>query len=293
MMASARPLRDHLGGLLAAALESGEATALEADLCSGSGLPGPRMNLRLAGAFADVVAALAGAPEPPVAALERLLDGWAALAPAAAPVNEARVILPATAALTYGAVGAARPDWRDDELGKLRRAAGDSRWRVREMVAAGLQRMLAADWPATLGALRAWIAAGEPLVARAAAAAVAEPALLTTPARAADALAIQAAATGVLRAVPAAGRGAPDARALRQALGYTWSVAVATNPAAGFPALEDLCATPDADLRWIVRENARKGRLARWPAQVARLRAATQGAPAPMPAADTRRNHQP
>ena len=286
MIASARPPGDDLRGLLSAALEGDEAAALELYLTSHSGLPGPRMNLGLAADFADLVAALVVAPDPPVAALERLLDRWAALPPVAAPGADPRVMAPATAALTYGAVGAARPDWRDDELRKLRRAAGDSRWRVREMVAAGLQRLLAVDWAPTLGALRAWPAAGEPLVTRAAAAAVAEPALLTSPERAADALAIQGAATEVLRAVPVAGRRAPDVRTLRQALGYTWSVVVAADPAAGFPVLQHLCATADDDLRWIARENARKARLARWPAQVARVLAAAEGAPAPAPPAE-------
>jgi len=239
------------------------------------------------------VAALVVAPDPPVAVLERLLDGWAALPPTVAPGSDPRVMAPATAVLTYGAVGAARPDWRDDELRKLRRAAGDSRWRVREMVAAGLQRLLAADWAPTCSALRAWPAVGEPLLARAAAAAVAEPALLTSPERAANALAIQEAATEVLRAVPLAGRRAPDVRTLRQALGYTWSVVVAADPATGFPALHRLCATADADLRWIARENARKTRLARWPAQVARVLAAAEGAPAPTPAVEIECNHQP
>jgi hypothetical protein len=261
MTASGRPPGDHMLSLLTAALAEEEARALEAHLTSRSGLPGPRMNLRLAGEFADIVAALVVAPRPPVAALERLLDGWAALPPDAAPGNDPRVILPATAALTYGAVGAARPDWRNDELGKLRRAAGDSRWRVREMVAAGLQRMLAADWLATLAELRSWPAPSEPL------------------------LALQEAATAVLRAMPAAGRAGPDWRMLRQALGYTWSVVVAADPDAGFPALERLCATADADLRWIARENARKKRLARWPAQVARILTA-QESPAQTPAAD-------
>ena len=286
MIASARPSGDELRGLLSAALAGDEAVALTRYLTSHSGLPGPRMNLKLAAEFADLVAALVVAPDPPVAALERLLDGWAALPPADAPVNDPRVMAPATAALTYGAVGAARPDWRDDELRKLRRAAGDSRWRVREMAAAGLQRLLAADWAITLGALRGWAAAGEPLATRAAAAAVAEPTLLTSPARAAAALAVQEAATSVLQAAPMATRRAPDVRTLRQALGYTWSVVVAADPAAGFPALERLCATGDADLRWIARENARKARLARWPAQVARILVAAAGAPAHAPAAE-------
>ena len=52
-------------------------------------------------------------------------------------------------------------------------------------------------------------------------------------------------------------------RALRKGLGYCWSVAVAAHPAAGKPALERWLAGDDPDVRWIVRQNLKKARLAR------------------------------
>jgi hypothetical protein len=263
---------ENLRALLDQAL-TGDAAPLEQYLAGRSGLPGPRMNLPLAGALADVVGEVVTRPNPPVARLEALLDGWAALSLAAAPVNDPREIWPAAAVLAYGQVAVQRPDWWEDEISKLHRAARNPRWRVRELVAAALQRMLAADWPRTLAALHTWLADSDPLVIRAAAAAIAEPPLLTTPSRGADALAIQIQAVAWFGNVPASERRNEAVRTLRQALGYTTSVAVAAAPEAGFPWLDHLAASPDPDLRWIVRENLKKTRLARWPDQVAAIKA--------------------
>jgi hypothetical protein len=49
---------------------------------------------------------------------------------------------------------------------------------------------------------------------------------------------------------------------LRQALGFTISVVVA---AGDFALLEDMASSGDPDLRWVVRENLKKGCLQRWP----------------------------
>jgi hypothetical protein len=68
-------------------------------------------------------------------------------------------------------------------------------------------------------------------------------------------------ATGFLAALPVERRRLPDARTLRQALGYCWSVAIAADPVAGLPEFRALD-THDPDVAWIVRENSRKKRIA-------------------------------
>jgi hypothetical protein len=268
---------DDLRPLLAHVLAGGDAAALQQYLAERSGLPGPRMNLALVGAFADVVGEIVTRSDPPVERLEALLDGWAALPLEAAPVNDPREIWPGAAVLAYGQVAVRRPDWWGDEIGKLHRAARDPRWRVRELVATALQRMLAADWPRTLAALHTWLTGADPLVIRAAAAAVAEPPLLHDAQRGADALAIQEGAVVWLLRAPAEARRAEAVRTLRQALGYTVSVAVAAAPEAGFALLERLAAAPDPDIQWIVRENLKKARLGRWPDRVATVAARLRG----------------
>jgi hypothetical protein len=57
-------------------------------------------------------------------------------------------------------------------------------------------------------------------------------------------------------------RGA-EVRVLRQALGYCWSVAIAADPTTGLPLFTALTDSDNPDVRWIVRENSRKARLAR------------------------------
>jgi len=52
-------------------------------------------------------------------------------------------------------------------------------------------------------------------------------------------------------------------RVLRQALGSCWSVAVAALPAEGFDRLERWAAGDDPDVRWVLRENLKKARLAK------------------------------
>jgi hypothetical protein len=247
--------------LLRAALRTRDGAQLFAKLTRDSGLPGARMNLRLISTFAAAVGRVVTEPDPPVAALEELLDGWAALPESAAPGDRPEVVLPCAAVMAYGEVGAVRPDWWPDEMAKLRRAAVDPRWRVREVVAMALQRLLAADWDRTVAALLDWAAGEDPLVVGAAAAGVAEPPLLRTPQRAADSLAVQRQAVRTFAAIPPQQRRSESSRVLRQALGFTISVAVAAT--GEFALVNEMAASDDADLRWIARENLKRRRMQR------------------------------
>ncbi|MEU4236174.1 hypothetical protein [Actinoplanes sp. NPDC026619] len=207
-----------------------------------SGLPGPRANLELAQAVADA----GNAP---------LFD---------------RLIATGDEYLTLcGVVGLGRllaedPDSAPVALEKrLREHASDDRWRVREAVAMALQRLGDAD-PSRLRAVVAgWSGWEDPLVLRAAVAAICEPRLLKVRETAAAALDACATATDRLAAIPADRRRDDDVRTLRKALGYCWSVAVAADPVAGLPQFRALSAATDADIVWIARENAKKTRLAK------------------------------
>jgi hypothetical protein len=213
-----------------------------------SGLPGPRANLELVAAVAS---------EAPAATVRRY----------AASDDEFLALC--------GAAGLGRLLAAGDPAaaGELARLAGDDRWRVREGVAMGLQRLGDADLPRLLELARAWAASPSPLVQRAAVAGVCEPRLLGRPGPAAQALDLLDEVTGSLAARPAAERAGPGVRALRKALGYCWSVAVAALPADGFARLERWAASGDPDVRWMVRENLGKSRLARAdPARLAALR---------------------
>lgn len=215
------------------ALRELSGAALDDLLRTRSGLPGPRANLELAQAAAD------RADEPAV-------RGWLA---------EPDEYLPLCGAIGLGALIAAG---RDDLWPLLRATADDQRWRVREGVAMGLQRVGDADLDRLLVALPSWTG-GSPLVRRAAVAGLCEPRLLRTAQACAAALDLVDAVTASLLAEP--DRRDPDVRTLRQALGYCWSVAVAADPVAGVPLFGRLAADPDPDAQWIVRENRKKKRL--------------------------------
>jgi hypothetical protein len=205
----------------------------EAFLLANSGLPGARANLELAQAAADRTD-------------EATLRRWLAA--------------PEEYLALCGAIGVGRlvAAGHAELWAVLRAAAQDARWRVREGVALGLQRVLATDPVRLLDELDGWVA-GPPLVRRAAVAGACEPPLLKDVGVARRTVALVDRVTATLLAEP--DRRASDVRTLRQALGYCWSVAVAADPESGVPAFLRLAATDDPDARWIVAENRKKKRL--------------------------------
>jgi hypothetical protein len=145
-------------------------------------------------------------------------------------------------------------------------------WRVREGVAMGLQRMLAAQWSSTIRRVRRRALDAVPYEWRAIVAGVAEPDLLTSTSRALDALDLHYDALAYLRHLPAAARAGDPVRTFRQALGYSVSVVTAAAPEAGFPLMHAWAAWHDPDVLWVVRENLKKKRLDKWPEEVKALR---------------------
>jgi hypothetical protein len=226
-----------------------------------SGLPGPRGNLELARAAAEVRSA-------------GELRRWASLDADRAPTGGAEEFLAFCGVVGLGRLLAAGDA---EALGELRRHANDRRWRVREGVAMALQRWGAGTFDALAAAMAGW-ASGSSLERRAAAAALCEPALLTEPGRVRATLAVLETATAGVAAADPSERRSEELRALRKGLGYCWSVAVAAAPEVGRPRFEAfvdrVVASGDRDLRWIARENLRKRRLERLDAAwVAALRA--------------------
>jgi hypothetical protein len=260
--------------LLNSTLQGGDAHPLEQYLTERAKLSPTYANLPMAHTFADLIGDVVAAGKHDVA-VEMLLDGWSNLSIEAAPVGSDREFLPVAAVLAYGQVAVSRREWWQDEVAKLRHAAADGRWRVREMVAAAFQRMLDANWDRAYTDLTDWLNDKNPLVIRAAVAAVAEPPILKAIHRAENALALQWLAIDWFVELPAARRRDEDVRVLRQGLGYTISVAVAAIPDEGFALLEKLAAMKDdKDIQWILRENLKKNRLSKWPEKLDLLRGA-------------------
>lgn len=218
-------------------------TDWEPYLLAESGLPGPRGNLELAAVVADN-----GTREQ----FARFL---------AVPDDQAPVNSPHEFLVFCGVIGLGRllAEGNRSFLPRIRSYASDFRWRTREAVAMALQRWGRTDMPALFDEMEHW-AVGNRLEQRAAAAAIAEPALLKKHPEAIRALSILDAITRTIPDAP--DRRTEEFKTLRQGLGYCWSVVAAAAPNAGKAAMERWFTVDDPDVRWVMKENLRKNRLA-------------------------------
>jgi hypothetical protein len=211
-------------------------------LLKNSGLPGPRGNLELAEAVAEL-------------ASKSQVEALLATPAEKAPENSARVFLVFCGITALGKM-AARGE--HSNLARLRPYASDGRWRVREAVAIALQYVGDTDMQALLREMDRW-SAGNWYEKRAVAAALAEPRLLKDPAAAAEVLRIFDKLTTDIAAATKAP--SESFRVLRQSMGYCWSVAVAALPDEGKALMTKWLVASNPDVKWIMLENLKKNRL--------------------------------
>jgi hypothetical protein len=209
-----------------------------------SGLPGPRGNIELAQAVAE---------EGNEALFERFLS----FDSAKAPTNSPEEFLAFCGVLGQGKL---LVTGKREILGKLRFFASDPRWRTREAVAMALQKFGDVNMDVLLEEMEKW-SEGDVWIQRAAAAALCEPRLLTQQKHAERVLDILDRITASLQNTK--DKDNEGFRVLRQALGYCWSVATVAFPKKGKEMMERWFLSEDRDVRWIMRENLRKNRLAR------------------------------
>jgi len=213
-----------------------------------SGLPGPRGNLELAQAAADV-----GSRDQ--------FEAFLAYTAEIAPTNDPHEFL-----AVCGVVGMGRLVAEGDRrwLPVIRRHASDPRWRLREGVAMALQRWGRADMAALLNEMQAWSKGGF-LEQRAVAAGLCEPDLLQDEAVVRQVLALLEAITESMAG--AQDRKSEDFKALRKGMAYCWSVAAAALPAEGKAAMQRWFGSDDPDVRWVMKQNLTKKRLERMDAE--------------------------
>ncbi len=209
-----------------------------------SGLPGPRGNLELMQAVANQ-------------GTRAWFEKYQALTPEEAPENTPQVFLVCCAIVGLGRLCA---EGDTGSLPRLRLLASDPRWRVREAVCMALQRFGRADMAALLNAMRLW-AEGNLLEKRAVAAALCEPDLLKQPENVLVVLDILDHITESLETCTESN--GEDFRVLRQGLAYCWSVCVAAHPEEGKKRMERWFVNPNAQIRWIMKQNLKKNRLIR------------------------------
>jgi hypothetical protein len=263
-------MHDTLLPLIGRALQ-GRPQPLEFYLREQSRLPGPRANLELAKDCAHLLAIkVRECPE----AVRSLLAYLVSEDRAAVETNTPAEFVVLCGVIALGSCAAVEPRWREEVFALLDERASSRYWRIREGVALAYQELLPAASEETLAHLLQLAREGNCFQQRAAVAAIAEPTLLSGPPLIAAALDIERTVLEQLRQVPPAGRRREDFRALRQALGYALSVVVAAAPTEGFALMCACAAWGDRDVAWILRENLKKKRLARFGEQteaIARL----------------------
>jgi hypothetical protein len=216
----------------------------ESFLLEESGLPGPRANLELVQAVADE-------------GDETLFLHLLTFGPDEAPTSSPQEFLALCGVVGLGKLIA---QGKPEILAMLRQYAADPRWRIREGVRMGLERLGQKDMGTLLGEMEVW-SRGTFWEQRAAAAALCEPQLLRDKTQARRVLDILDEITASLHS--AKDRRSEEFKVLRKALGYCWSVAVVALPEEGKRALEKWFAVDDRDVMWVMKENLRKKRLAR------------------------------
>jgi len=236
-------------------------------LLAHSNLPGRRGNLELAGAFAELAEDYYE-KEP-----ERIWNFCLKLTEVSteeAPVNDPKEFLPFCGACALGAIGSVSPALYHNALAHLKALANDPRWRLREGVAMGIQKLVEREGEKTLKELEGWIVTGTWLAMRAVAAGVAEPALLKDKHTAKQALALH---KKIFERILSGNEHKTEVfKVLRKGLGYSLSVVVAAIPEEGFEYMRQLVESPDKDIRWILKENLKKNRLIKnYPDEVASI----------------------
>jgi hypothetical protein len=210
-------------------------------LLAESGLPGPRGNLELAQAFAEI-------------ADEKTTQRYIAIKPEEAPENSAKLFLTFCGVV---ALGTLVNQGKMNYLEQIRQFASDSRWRIREGVAMALQRIGDNDINLALREAKE-LSQGNFLEKRAAAAALCEPRLLKTETVASSVL-------DMLDDITTSIVGFHDKDeafdVLKKGLAYCWSVAVAACPEKGKGLMEKWMRNNDKNVAWVMRENLKKNRL--------------------------------
>lgn len=213
-------------------------------LLAESGLPGPRGNLELLEAVAEV-------------GNEDTFNRYLTYDSAKAPTGSSEEFL-----AMCGVVGLGKliTDGKNEQLSHLRSFATDKRWRIRESVAIALQKLGSSDMNFLLHELEAW-SQGNLLERRAVVAALCEPKLLKDSEVVSKVQDLLDYIT--LDLLDVTNRKDDNFKTLRKTLGYGWSVAVVAGHQKGKRILEKWFTHEDKDIRWIMKENLRKDRLNR------------------------------
>ena len=252
-------MHETLSSLVARAF-TGNRRPLEYYLRDQSRLPGTRANLELVHSLSNLLAAIV--PEQPEQVW--LLVHYLVQDEKTVERNTPDEFVVLCGVVAFGACATVRTEWHTEVFEMMNLFACSKSWRVREGVAMALQRLLPVNPQDTIDFLIELATKGNCFQQRASIAAIAEPPLLQAQSMIDAALAIQRIVLERLHELSNTIRKREDARALRQSLGYTLSVVTAAAPEKGFALMRDCAGWNDSDINWILRENLKKKRLAKF-----------------------------
>ncbi|UCE08009.1 MAG: hypothetical protein JSW07_08265 [bacterium] len=236
--------------------KTGDQKKLLKYLISNSNLPGRRANLELAEAFTDLIQNyFTNDPEKLFNLCLILINFYSD----EAPVNDPKEFLPFCGAWAIGSIGSVSPTYLEESLIKLKGLANDPRWRMRESVAKGIQKLILNERKKTLKHLEDWITKNNWLEMRAVVAGIAEPYLLKDEKLAKQALKFHI--NIFEQIISAKKRKSENFIVLKKALGYTLSVVIYAIPKEGFEFSQRIVESNDSDILWIVKQNMKKNRL--------------------------------
>ena len=252
-------MHETLSSLVARAF-TGNRRPLEYYLREQSRLPGTRANLELVNSLSNLLVAIV--PEQPEQVW--MLVHYLVQDEKTIVRNTPDEFVVLCGVVAFGACASVRIEWHTEVFEMMKLFACSESWRVREGVAMALQRLLPVIPQETIEFLIELATKGNCFQQRASIAAIAEPYLLQDQAMIDAALAIQRFVLERLHGLSSTVRKREDVRALRQSLGYTLSVVTAATPEKGFALMRDCAEWNDPDINWILRENLKKKRLAKF-----------------------------
>jgi hypothetical protein len=229
---------------------------LAEQLAAASHLPGPRVNLTLSYQFADWFNK-AWLHED----LQDMLFGWTGTSAEDAPTNAPREFLPFCGLLALCSYYPHADEATQERImGRVQVAMNDSRWRVREAAAIGLQRIAEKDFAPVKAFITQHLPEANMLEMRAIIAALAHPPILNN-GIARYSLAVSEEILGRLYTGLQGGKKPKNLSILSKGLQYALSVFVAALPEEGFPLLRKFAGLGEPEINRIITANLRKARL--------------------------------
>lgn len=230
---------------------------LEEMLISNSNLPGPRGNLELAYAFGDCFEA-----EQDNDDALNLLWKWSIISESATPSDTPKEFIPFCAIQALAALFKSVDSKKKSEIVQLfKAAASDPRWRIREAIAIGFQRIAEKDFGEVKEIFDKWIDQATLLEKRAMIAALAHPPVLNAKGNVQFCLQLTERILDDLIYPGKELRKREEFRVLRQGLEYAISVFVSKLPDQGFEFMKKWAMEDDPDIKKIIKSNLGKSRL--------------------------------